>query len=64
MAKKIKNARCPLGAECGRSCASVGIELAVCPPVATALIRANCADIAYKKKLTTVAELERAIQGA
>jgi len=37
---------------------------AVCPPVATALIRANCADIAYKKKLTTVAELERAIQGA
>lgn len=37
---------------------------AVCPPVATALIRANCADMAYKKKLTTVAELERAISCA
>ncbi len=37
---------------------------AVCPPVATALIRANCADMAYKIKLTTVAELERAICGA
>ena len=37
---------------------------AVCPPVATALIRANCADMAYKKKLTTVAQLERAICGA
>ena len=37
---------------------------AVCPPVATALIRANCADMAYKKKLTTVAELERAICSA
>ncbi len=34
---------------------------AVCPPVATALIRANCADMAYKKPLTTVAELEKAI---
>ncbi len=34
---------------------------AVCPPVATALIRANCADMAYKKKLTTVAELERVV---
>ena len=37
---------------------------AVCPPVATALIRANCADMAYKRKLTTVAQLERAISGA
>ncbi|MBR2478938.1 MAG: DNA cytosine methyltransferase [Clostridia bacterium] len=37
---------------------------AVCPPVATALIRANCADMAYKRKLTTVAQLERAICGA
>lgn len=27
MAKKIKNARCPLGAECGRSCAWVNDEL-------------------------------------
>lgn len=30
---------------------------AVCPPVATALIRANCPDMAYKKALHTVAEL-------
>ena len=37
---------------------------AVCPPVATALIRANCTDMAYKKPLRTVAELERAISGA
>ncbi len=37
---------------------------AVCPPVAIALIRANCADMAYKKPLTTVAQLERAISGA
>ena len=37
---------------------------AVCPPVATALIKANCADMAYKKPLRTVAELERAISGA
>ena len=37
---------------------------AVCPPVATALIRANCADMAYKRKLTTIAQLERAISGA
>ena len=37
---------------------------AVCPPVATALIRANCADMAYKKPLTTVSQLERAICGA
>ena len=34
---------------------------AVCPPVATALIRANCAEMAYKKPLRTVAELEKAI---
>ena len=34
---------------------------AVCPPVATALIRANCADMAYKKTLITVAQFERAI---
>ncbi len=37
---------------------------AVCPPVATALIRANCAEMAYRKKITTVAELERVICGA
>ena len=37
---------------------------AVCPPVATALIRANCADLAYKRPIRTVAELERAICGA
>ena len=37
---------------------------AVCPPVATALIRANCADMAYKKTLKTVAQLELAICGA
>lgn len=34
---------------------------AVCPPVATALIRANCAEICAKKQLKTVAELEKAI---
>lgn len=37
---------------------------AVCPPVATALVRANCAEIAYKKRLRTVAELEKAIVNA
>ena len=37
---------------------------AVCPPVATALIRANCADMAYKTTLTTVAQLEREFCGA
>ena len=37
---------------------------AVCPPVATALIRANLADMAYKKPLRTVAELEKAINYA
>lgn len=36
---------------------------AVCPPVATALIRANCAVMAYKKPLHTVAELNAAIEG-
>ena len=30
---------------------------AVCPPVATALIRANCMDIAIGRKLTTMAQL-------
>ena len=34
---------------------------AVCPPVATALVRANCPDMAYKKALNTVAELESVI---
>lgn len=34
---------------------------AVCPPVATALIRANCADMCYKKILITVADLNKAI---
>ena len=33
---------------------------AVCPPVATALIRANCANMAYRKPLKTVRELETA----
>ena len=37
---------------------------AVCPPVATALIRANCPELAYKKVITTVAQLERAMCGA
>ena len=32
---------------------------AVCPPVATALIRANCPEMAYKKAITTVAQLEK-----
>lgn len=36
---------------------------AVCPPVATALIRANCADMVYKKPLQTVAELKAAMEG-
>ncbi len=35
----------------------------VCPPVATALVRANFADMAYKKPLHTVAELTAAIEG-
>lgn len=37
---------------------------AVCPPVATALVRANCAEICTKKPLKTVAELEKAIATA
>lgn len=32
---------------------------AVCPPVAEALVRANCADIAARNKIRTMAELER-----
>lgn len=36
---------------------------AVCPPVATALIRANCVDLAYKKNLQTVKELNSAMCG-
>lgn len=36
---------------------------AVCPPVATALIRANCVDMAYRKPLKTVRELETAMCG-
>lgn len=36
---------------------------AVCSPVATALIRANCADMAYRKPLKTVRELEAAMCG-
>ena len=34
---------------------------AVCPPVATALIRANCPQLAYKRPLKTVKELEVAM---
>lgn len=37
---------------------------AVCPPVAEALIRANCPEMCYKQPLHTVAELERAIATA
>lgn len=36
---------------------------AVCPPVATALIRANCSEIAYRKPLRTERELNDAICG-
>lgn len=36
----------------------------VCPPVATALVRANCAEMAYKRPLRTVEELDRAIASA
>lgn len=36
---------------------------AVCPPVAAALIRANCPEMCYKKPLKTVAELEAAMCG-
>lgn len=34
---------------------------AVCPPVAEALVRANCADIAARNKILTMAQLEQAI---
>lgn len=37
---------------------------AVCPPMATALVRANCPEMCYKRPLYTVAELERAIATA
>lgn len=37
---------------------------AVCPPVATALIRANCPEMAYKKPLHTVADLDRAMSAS
>lgn len=36
---------------------------AVCPPVAMALVRVNCADMAYRKPLKTVRELETAMCG-
>lgn len=36
---------------------------AVCPPVATALIRANCADMAYEKPLKSIKELNAAMCG-
>ena len=34
---------------------------AVCPPVATALVRANCPELCYKIEIKTVAELEKAM---
>lgn len=34
---------------------------AVCPPVATALIRANCPELCFPKILITIADLEKAI---
>lgn len=37
---------------------------AVCPPVATALVRANCADIAVRRKLTTMAQLRAVMDSA
>lgn len=37
---------------------------AVCPPVAEALVRANCADIAARNKIITMAQLEQAISGS
>ena len=36
---------------------------AVCPPVATALIRANCAEIAIERKLTTMKALNAVLNG-
>ena len=35
---------------------------AVCPPVATALIRANCPELCYPKTLVTIIDLEKAYQ--
>lgn len=32
---------------------------AVCPPLATALVRANCPELCYKQIITTVAQLEK-----
>lgn len=43
--------------------ASIGIELAVGRPVDIALIRANLADMAYRKPLHTVKELNDAMCG-
>ncbi len=37
---------------------------AVCPPVAEALVRANCADIAARNKIITMAQLEQAISAS
>lgn len=34
---------------------------AVCPPVATALVQANCRDIALKNAIKTMAELEQTL---
>lgn len=34
---------------------------AVCPPVATALVQANCVDIAIKKAITTMSQLEKVL---
>ncbi len=36
---------------------------AVCPPVATALVRVNCAYMAYRKPIKTVKELQTAMCG-
>ncbi len=37
---------------------------AVCPPVAEALVRANCADISARNKIITMAQLEQAISAS
>ena len=37
---------------------------AVCPPDAEALVCANCADIAARNKIITMAQLEQAISGS
>lgn len=45
--------------------ASVGIELALGAPVATALIRANCADMAVcKRPIKTMAQLNKIFSAA